>query len=78
MIMTEKEYDALDELLTKTTPKVGANGTGFVSKLNAKLFGLDELSVNYLFTKSLATHKSPAEIIGVMVREKIAEVSTSH
>jgi len=49
-MMTEKEYDDLDELLTKTTPKVGANGTGL-----------------------LATHKSPAEIIGVMVREKIAE-----
>jgi hypothetical protein len=41
--ITEEEYDALDELLTKTTPKVGANGTGFVSKRNAKLFGLDEL-----------------------------------
>jgi len=73
--MTEEECNALDELLTKTTPKVGANGTGFVSKRNAKLFGLDELSVNYLFTKSLATHKSPAEIIGGMVREKIAEMS---
>jgi len=58
IVMTEKEYDALDELLTKTTPKVGANGTGFVSKRN----------------ESPATHKSPAEIIGVMVREKIAEV----
>jgi len=23
--MTEEEYDALDELLTKATPKVGAN-----------------------------------------------------
>jgi len=75
MPMTEEEYNALDELLTKTTPKVGANGTGFVSKRNAKLFGLDDLSVNYLFTKSLATHKSPAEIIGRMVREKIAEMS---
>jgi len=70
--MTEEEYDALDELLTKTTPKVGANGTGFVSKRNAKLFGLDDLSLNYLITRALATHKSPAEIIGTMVREKIA------
>lgn len=70
--MTEEEYDALDELLTKTTPKVGANGTGFVSKRNAKLFGLDDLSLNYLVTRALATHKSPAEIIGSMVREKIA------
>ncbi|MDR2580074.1 MAG: hypothetical protein LBC85_03665 [Fibromonadaceae bacterium] len=75
--MTEEEYDALNELLTKTTPKVGANGTGFVSKRNAKLFGLDDPSINYLITRSLATHKSPAEIIGVMVREKIAEASYS-
>jgi len=28
----EEKYDALDELLTKTIPKVGANGTGFISK----------------------------------------------
>jgi hypothetical protein len=70
--MTEEEYDSLDELLTKTTPKVCANGTGFLSKRNAKLFGLDDLSINYLFTKSLAMQKSPAEIIGIMVREKIA------
>jgi hypothetical protein len=29
--LTEKEYGELDELLTKTTPKVKANGTGFES-----------------------------------------------
>ena len=28
--MTEEEYDALDELWTKTTPKIGPNGTGFL------------------------------------------------
>ena len=70
--MNEEEYDALDELLTQTTPKVGANGTGFLSKRSARLFGLDDLSIDYLYTKSLATRKSPAEIIGSMVREKIA------
>jgi hypothetical protein len=30
--LTEKEYDELDELLTQTTPKVKANGTGFISR----------------------------------------------
>jgi len=48
--MTEEEYDALDELLTKTTPKVGANGTDFVSKRNAKLFALDDNSRNELLS----------------------------
>jgi hypothetical protein len=70
--MTEKEYDDLDELWTKTTPKVGPNGTGFISRRNARVLGLDELSIDYLVTKSMATHKSPAEIIGEMIRERIA------
>ena len=49
--MTEEEYDALDELWTKTTPKVGPNGTGFISRRNARLFGLDDFSMDYLLTK---------------------------
>ena len=27
--MTDEEANALDELLTRTTPKLGPNGTGF-------------------------------------------------
>ena len=69
--MTEEEYNALDELWTKTTPKVGANGTGFISRRNARLFGLDDLSMDYLITKSIADHKSPADIISEMIRERI-------
>jgi len=36
---------------------------------------LDRLSEDYLLTKSIATHKTPTEIIGEMVREKIAASS---
>jgi hypothetical protein len=70
--LTEEEYDALDEYWTKNTPKVGPNGTGFVSRREARLFGLDDLSADYLLTKAIADHKTPAEIIGEMVREKLA------
>jgi len=45
--LTEEEYAALDEYWTKNTPKVAPNGTGFVSRREARLFGLDDLSVNY-------------------------------
>jgi perosamine synthetase len=31
--LTEEEYSALDELWTHTTPKVGPNGSGFISRL---------------------------------------------
>ena len=74
--MTEEEYAALDELWTKTTPNVGPNGTGFVSRRNARLLGLDDLSMDYLLTKSIADNKSPAQIIGEMVRERIVVYTT--
>jgi len=70
--LTEEEYDALDEYWTKNTPKVGPNGTGFVSRREARLFGLDDLSTDYLLTKAIADHKTPAQIISEMVREKLA------
>jgi len=69
--LTEEEYDALDEYWTKNTPKVGPNGTGFVSRREARLFGLDDLSADYLLTKAIADHKTPAEIINEMVRERL-------
>jgi hypothetical protein len=70
--MTEQEAWELDDLLTRTDPELGVNGTGFLSRRDARLMGLDNLSVNYLMTKARADHKTPAQIIGEMVRERIA------
>ncbi|MDR2050033.1 MAG: hypothetical protein LBP69_11325 [Treponema sp.] len=70
--MTEQEAWEMDDLLTRTDPELGANGTGFLSRRDARLMGLDIVSVNYLITKAQADHKTPAQIIGEMVRERIA------
>ncbi|MDR1496012.1 MAG: hypothetical protein LBS67_03720 [Clostridiales Family XIII bacterium] len=70
--MTEQEAWELDEILTSTDPKTGINGTGFISRRDARILGLDDLSINYLMTKAQAAQKSPAQIIGELVREKIA------
>jgi hypothetical protein len=35
--------------------------------------GLDKLSVDYLWTKARATHQTPAQIIGKLVRKEIAK-----
>jgi hypothetical protein len=69
--ITEEEAEALDERWTKTTPRVKSNGTGFISRRNARLMGLDDLSLDYLFTKSEATKQTPAEIIGELVRKEL-------
>jgi hypothetical protein len=72
--MTEEEAFALDEKWTKTTPKVGPNGSGFLSKRKAAahIITIDDLSADWLITKAIADHKTPAEIISEMVQERIA------
>jgi hypothetical protein len=71
--MTEEEAFALDEKWTKTTPKVGPNGSGFLSKRKAAahIITIDDLSADWLITKAIANHKTPAEIISEMVQEQI-------
>ena len=70
--LTDEEYDALDEELTRTTPKLGPNGTGFLNQRQMRLLGFTNTSVNYLLTKAMANHKSPAHIIDEMICERIA------
>ena len=72
MKMTEQEAWELDDLLTRTDPELGPNGTGYLSMLEARQMGLDNLSINYLMTKASEAHTTPAQIIGEMVRERIA------
>jgi hypothetical protein len=70
--MTEQEAWELDELVTRTEIELGPNGTDFLSQREIRLMGLDNLSINYLMTRAEASHKTPAQIIGELVREKIA------
>jgi len=70
--LTDEEYDALDEELTRTVPKLGPNGTGWLAQRELRLMGLSNTSVNYLFTKATADHKTPAQIIDELVQERVA------
>ena len=70
-IMTDDEADALDELLTNTTPRL-TNTPGIFARQRALLGALDEVTANYLITRAEALNKKPSDIIGDLVREKIA------
>jgi hypothetical protein len=71
--MTDEEADALDELVTKNPPKVSGDGkSGFFMKHKGNIVILDDISVAWLRVRSEATHKTPSELVGDMVREKIA------
>jgi len=69
--MTDEEYDALDEEMTKAdlhfTPVVGP-----ATRQKRLLDALDEETRNYLISKTVATGILPSGIIARMVREKIA------
>jgi len=73
--MTDEEYDALDEELTRTIPKLGPNGTGWLEQRELRLLGLTNLSVNYIVSRAEADKKSFGQIIDDLVRKDMAVAS---
>jgi len=75
--LTEEEYDRLDEKWTKTTPKIGPNGSGYFSKCKsaARTITIDDFAADYLLIKAMNSNKTPAEIINEMIYERIAATS---
>jgi hypothetical protein len=73
--MTDDEYDALDEELTRTIPKLGPNGTGFLSQREMRFLGFSNMTVKYLLTKATANHKTLAQIIDELVCKDMASVN---
>ena len=72
--MTDEEYDALDEKLTRTTPKLTTIPGVFATE-QILLSSLDAVAANYIQTKAEAAHTTPARIIGELVRKEIAAAS---
>ena len=72
--MTDEEYDALDEELTRTVPKLGPNGMGFLSLREMYHLGFSKVTVNYLLTKSKVLNKSPVQLIDELVIKELAVV----
>jgi hypothetical protein len=69
--MTDAEYDALDEELTRTTPKL-TTIPGVFAAQRILLSSLDAVAANYIQTKAEAAHTTPAQIIGELVRKEIS------
>jgi len=72
--MTEEEADALDELLTKTTPKVNPGIRGITARNGFKMVHVDNFSAEYITSKALATRKTPEEIIHELVSKELVAV----
>jgi hypothetical protein len=70
--LTDEEYDALDELWTRTTPEIDTSKPGFLIRKGFTMISLDPVSAAYLQAKAAMTHHNPSEIIGELVRKEIA------
>ena len=69
--MTDEEYDALDERLTKTVPTLGHTGTGFFSRKGTQVVCLDEKTSKILNAKAIASRKTPSEIVVSILRKEL-------
>ena len=70
--LTDEEYDALDEEMTKADLKLNFSKPGFLTRQEMLLEALDKESANYINAKSDELNKAPTVIIRDMIREKIA------
>ena len=78
--MSDAEAARLDEKWTRNPPRPGPNGTGYFTRCKmeaaergaAHTITIDGVTANYLSSKAIADHKTPAEIIGELVQQQIA------
>ncbi|GBU22330.1 hypothetical protein R80B4_02237 [Fibrobacteres bacterium R8-0-B4] len=70
--MTDAEYDALDERLTRTTPAVDFSRPGVFARQRALLDVLDKIAADYIIATAEATDCTPAEVIGNMAHREIS------
>ena len=70
--LTDEEYDALDEYYTKNTIMPDMSKPGFFARKYGMTVKLDPETTRFLAIQAEATHKTFTEIIGELVKEKIA------
>jgi hypothetical protein len=70
--LTEEEAYALDDFVTNNEITLGPNGTDWLAQREMQIWGMSNMTVNYLMTKAMAYHKTPAQIIDELVGKDIA------
>ena len=67
-MLTEEEAFALTEHYTKNPPKVDPAK----ARIRIPIIPVDTATAEYLAEKAKSTHKTPAEIVGELVRKDMA------
>jgi hypothetical protein len=71
--MTDEEADYWDEFFTKNPPKADPNRKGgYFTRQRELLDVLDRVAADYIVNRAIQTQQLPSQIIGDMIKEKIA------
>jgi len=71
--MTEEEANYWDDYYTKNPPKIDPSKKGgYFTRQRELLDVLDKVSFEYIIGCSISNNKMPSQIIGEMVRERLA------
>ena len=71
---TDEEAWALEKMWTENPPEL-LEGTGPLTRRRELLRFLDDTSTNYIMTIAEHDNKTPAQVVGDMVRERIASAA---
>jgi hypothetical protein len=69
--MTDEEYDALDERLTKADLKVDHSKKGFFTRESSRVVFLKNETADLLDEKAAASNQTPSEYIDYMLRKEL-------
>jgi hypothetical protein len=70
--MTDEEADYWDEYFTKNPPKVDPSKKGgYFTQQRELLNVLNQVSADYILSRSMSTNKMPAQIIDEMVQQQM-------
>ena len=70
--MTEEEAAKLDEEFTRITPRVDFNKPDIFIRQRELINILKPSTADFIITRALATHQTPAQVISEIVDEHIA------
>ena len=73
---TDKETWELQKMWAENPPEL-MEGTGPLTRRRELLNLLDDISANYILTISEREHKTPSQVVGDIVREKVMIQTTT-
>ena len=70
--MTEEEAWALSDHFTNNEYTIVPNSIGWLTQREMRSMGYSNETIQYLLTKAIAKHKTPAQIVDELVSKELA------